>query len=176
MLAYVFVIFAVAMRFLPHPLAFTPVTAALLFFGARGSRKQLWVPLLLMAASDVVLTKFYYAYPLTADHVISWAYYAAILWLGTKLGRDAKPLPILGAALGSSVLFFIVSNFGAWATWTDMYPRTFNGLMLAYDAGLPFFRRSVEGDLLFTAAFFAAPMVLKAMAGALEKTDRSAAA
>jgi len=32
MLAYIFVIFAVAMRILPHPLGFTPVGAALLFF------------------------------------------------------------------------------------------------------------------------------------------------
>ena len=31
MLAYWFVLLAVAVRFLPHPLAFTPVAAALLF-------------------------------------------------------------------------------------------------------------------------------------------------
>ena len=36
MLAYVFVLFAVAVRFMPHPLAFTPIAAALLYFGARG--------------------------------------------------------------------------------------------------------------------------------------------
>ncbi len=31
MLAYVFILFAIAVRFLPHPMAFTPVGAALLF-------------------------------------------------------------------------------------------------------------------------------------------------
>ena len=40
MLVYVFVLFAVAFRFIPHPMAFTPVGAALLFFGARGPRRQ----------------------------------------------------------------------------------------------------------------------------------------
>ena len=58
MLAYLFVIFAVVARmpFMPHPWNFTPVAAALLYFGARGSRRQLWVPFALLAASDVILT------------------------------------------------------------------------------------------------------------------------
>ena len=72
MLAYVFVLFAVAVRFLPHPLSFTPVGASLLFFGARGSRRQIWVPLLLLAASDVILTKVIYAYPFSWDHFVTW--------------------------------------------------------------------------------------------------------
>src|SRR5690349_15473648 len=81
MLAYLFVLLAVAVRFLPHPLAFTPVAASLLFFGARGSRRQLWIPLSLLAASDVVLTKFVYAYPFFWDHYITWAWYGGILLL-----------------------------------------------------------------------------------------------
>jgi hypothetical protein len=176
MLAYVFVIFAVAVRFLPHPLAFTPVAAALLFFGARGSRRQMWIPLVLLGASDVVLTKYVYAYPVTWDHIVTWAWYAAILWLGTRLSRDAKPLPILGASLAASVSFFLVSNFASWVTWSDMYPRTLNGLMLAYDAGIPFFRRGVEGDLLFTTLFFATPYLLKVLSGAQAGTDHGARA
>src|ERR1700745_3931710 len=62
---YLFVIFAVLARmpFMPHPWGFTPVAAALLYFGARGSRRQLWVPFALLAASDVILNKFVYAYP-----------------------------------------------------------------------------------------------------------------
>jgi len=36
MLAYLFVVLAVAVRFLPHPWMFTPVAASLLFFGAAG--------------------------------------------------------------------------------------------------------------------------------------------
>ena len=45
MLAYIFVLLAIASRFAilkmdPHPWMFTPVTASLLFFGARGPRRQ----------------------------------------------------------------------------------------------------------------------------------------
>ncbi len=160
MLAYLFVLLAVAVRFLPHPLAFTPVAAALLFFGARGDRRQIWLPLALFAASDVILTKFVYSYVFSWDHYVTIAWYAAILWLGTRLRNHQRPLPLLGAALTSSVSFFLVSNFAVWAAWTDMYPRSLAGVMMSYTAALPFFRRAVEGDLLFTAAMFATPVLL----------------
>src|SRR5215470_4855272 len=112
MLAYLFVVLAVAVRFMPHPFMFTPVAGSLLFFGARGSRRQFWVPLVLLAASDVVLTKLVYTYPFTWDHFITWVWYAGVLWLGTKLRDHARPLPIVGSALAASVSFYIVSNFG----------------------------------------------------------------
>lgn len=176
MLAILFVIFAVAFRFLPHPLAFTPVAAALLFFGARGSKRQMWVPLVLLAASDVFLTKVTYAYPFTWDHFVTWAWYAAILWLGTRLQDRQRPLPVIGAALASSVSFFLLSNLAVWAVWTEMYPRTFNGLLASYVAGLPFFRREVAGDLLFTSAMFATPLLVHYFAGLAHKSDHMAAA
>lgn len=163
MLAYLFVVFAVAVRFMPHPLAFTPVAAALLYFGARGSRRQLWVPLVLLAASDVILTKFVYSYPLTWDHFVTWAWYAAILMLGTRLRENANWLRVGGAALASSVSFFVVSNFAVWACW-NMYPKTLSGLTTCYAAGLPFFRRGIAGDLLFTAVMFGLPALATVVA------------
>ncbi len=167
MLAYFFVLFAIAMRmpFMPHPWGFTPVAAALLYFGARGNRRQLWVPFALLAISDVILTKFVYAYPFSWDHLASWAWYAAILWLGTNLRENAGLrdkmdwLRVAGAALASSVSFFIVSNFAVWAYWPT-YPKSWAGLMLCYDAGIPFFRRGLAGDLIFTGLMFGVPALV----------------
>jgi hypothetical protein len=176
MLAYVFVLLAVAVRFMPHPLAFTPVGAALLYFGARGSRRQMWVPLALLAASDVVLTTLFYRYPFSWDHFVTWAWYAGMLWLGSTIKRDSGAPRILGTALAGSVSFFVLSNFAVWAAW-NMYPRTFAGLMTCYDAGIPFFRRGVAGDLLFTAVMFGAPVLLHAAAAKLHRAgDHTAAA
>ena len=169
MLAYFFVLFAIAVRFLPHPFAFTPVAAALLFFGARGSRRQLWIPVALLAMSDVILTKFVYSYVFSWDHYVTIAWYALIIWGGTQLSERQRPLPVLGAALASSVSFFLISNFAVWAAWSDLYPRTVNGLMTSYVAGLPFFRHSMEGDLLFTAAMFATPVALHYLSGVAGK-------
>ncbi len=175
MLAYLFVALAVAVRFLPHPWTFTPVVGALLYFGARGSRRQLWIPLVLLAASDVILTKLVYSYVFSWDHFVTWAWYAAILWLGTSLRNQAKPLGVMGAALASSVSFFLLSNFAVWACW-DMYPKNFAGLMTSYTLALPFFRHALEGDLLFTCAMFATPAALHAISGAFHGADHTAAA
>jgi len=175
MLAYLFLIFAVAVRFMPHPWTFTPVAAALLFFGARGSRRYLWVPLAVLAASDVVLTKLVYTYPFGWENLVTWMWYAAVLWLGTRLRSNARPLPVIGSALASSVSFFLISNFAVWAAY-DMYPKNFGGLMTSYTLGLPFFRNAVEGDLLFTSVMFATPVVLGALSEALGKGDHAAAA
>lgn len=175
MLAYLFVLLAVAIRFMPHPWMFTPVAGALLFFGARGSRRQLWIPLVLLAASDVVLTKVVYAYPFSWDHFVTWAWYAAILWLGTNLRTNPTPVRLVGAALTSSVSFFLLSNLAVWACW-NMYPKNLGGLMTAYTLGLPFFRNALAGDLVFTLAMFATPVALHALAHAFRREGDHAAA
>ncbi|MGH9513442.1 MAG: DUF6580 family putative transport protein [Terriglobales bacterium] len=177
MLPYLFILFAFLFRFIPyHPLGFTPVAAALLFFGARGSRRRLWVPLVLMAVSDIVLTKFVYAYPFTWDHYVTFAWYAAILWLGTNLRENAKPFRVIAAALAGSVSFFLLSNFAVWASWPDLYPKTAAGLLTCYAVGLPYFRRAAAGDLLFTAIMFATPVILLALSRTFSRAGDGIAA
>jgi hypothetical protein len=178
MLAYLFVIFAVLARmpFMPHPWNFTPVAAALLYFGARGSRRQLWVPFALLAVSDVILTKFVYSYAFSWDHFVTWAWYGAILWLGMTLRENSNWLRIAGASVASSVSFYIVSNFAVWACWDDLYPKTMSGLMTCYAAGLPFFRRTLAGDMLFTAAMFGLPVLAAVIARSTHKPQGVAAA
>src|SRR5580698_10628125 len=185
MLPYLFVLLAIAVRFLPfagplnilpHAWHFTPVAASLLFFGARGSRRQMWIPLVLLAATDVVLTKFIYSYTFSWDHLITWAWYAAILWLGTNLREKSGPVRVVAAALASSVSFFLISNFAVWAAWPQMYPRSMNGLMMSYAAGLPFFRNTVESDLFFSIAMFGTPVFLHALSVWLSRSDGDHAA
>ncbi len=181
MLAYLFVIFAVMARmpFMPHPWNFTPVAAALLYFGARGPRRQLWVPLALLAASDLILTRFVYFYqlswPIVGDHLVTWAWYAAILFLGTRLRESTSWIRIAGASLASSVSFFLISNFAVWACW-NMYPKTVPGLITCYVAGVPFFRHAIAGDMLFTVVMFGLPVVAAAVSRSLHKPQGAAAA
>jgi hypothetical protein len=153
MLAYLFVVLSIALRFVSLPVAFTSVAASLLYFGARQPRRRMWIPLLVMVAADVVLTRMVYAYPLTADHLVTWAWYAGILLLGGTLKENSGALRVGGAALAASVSFFLLSNFAVWVVWA-MYPKTLAGLAACYLAALPFFRHSLAGDLFFTVAFF----------------------
>jgi hypothetical protein len=157
MLAYLFLLLAVASRFLPHPdgwVQFTPLGAALLYFGSRVPPKRMWIPLAALIAADVYLTKVTYAYPLKADHLVTWAWYAGVIALGgALLGRQVNPLRVAAGSLTASIAFFMVSNFAVWAVW-EMYPKTLAGLTTAYVAAIPFFRNQVFADLLFAAVLF----------------------
>jgi len=168
MLAYVFVLLAIASRFLPHPdswVQFTPLGAALLYFGARAPLKHMWIPLAVLIGADVYLTKVTYAYPLKADQAITWAWYAGVILLGAALlGKRISPLRIAGGSLTASVAFFLVSNFGVWAVW-NMYPKTPAGLGTAYVAAIPFFRNQVLADLVFAGVLFAIGAVVERREG-----------
>jgi len=137
----------------------------------------MWVPLVLLAATDVILTRYIYVYPFSWDQLVIWAWYAAILWLGTNLREKAGFWRVVGAAVTSSVSFFLISNFAVWAASPQMYPRTFTGLMMSYTAGIPFFRGTAESDLFFSLAMFGTPVLLHSLAGWLHKSgDHPAAA
>ncbi|HXY04515.1 MAG TPA: DUF6580 family putative transport protein [Terriglobales bacterium] len=176
MLAYLFVLLAIAVRFMPHPWMFTPVAGSLLFFGARGPRRQIWAPVALLIASDLLLNRFVYHYQLVSDQWVIFAWYAAILWLGTRLGRNPKILTLVGSALASSISFFLITNFTSWWIGTLPYPRNLSGILMSYQLGLPFFRHSVEGDLLFTMVMFATPAMLEGFNRAFSRGDHPAAA
>jgi hypothetical protein len=174
MLPYLLVLFAVAVRLaIPYvhsyPFHFTPVAASLLFFGAHGSWRKMWIPVGLLALSDVVLSKLIYHYPVDASQLVSWAWYAAIILLGTRLRKHEKPLWIGAAALVSPISFFLVSNFAAWAAF-PMYPKTFAGLMTSYSMGVPFFQNDLIGTMLFSTVFFTIPVLLSLP----DKTGRNA--
>jgi hypothetical protein len=49
-------------------------------------------------------------------------------------------------------------------------------LLTCYDAAIPFFRHTFEGDLLFTAVMFATPVVLHSLAESFGKSGDHTAA
>jgi hypothetical protein len=165
MLAYLFVVIAIVIRFLipTHvlglPYHFVPLGASLLFFGAKMSRKQMWVPLALFAASDILLTRFVYHYPFSAETLVSWVWYAAALGIGMLLRKNDNLVRVAGASLAASVSFFLVSNLGSFF-FLDMYPKTWAGLAECYTLALPFFRTTLTSDMLFSLAFFSVPVAV----------------
>ena len=57
------------------------------------------------------------------------------------------------AALASSVLFYVVTNFGMWL-FSGIYPRTLGGLEACYIAAIPYFGNTLVSDALYSAIFF----------------------
>lgn len=79
-------------------------------------------------------------------------------------GRARAVLAVLGGALASSLVFFLVTNLAFW-WFTAEYPHTAEGLAACFVAALPFYRWMPAGDLAWTAVTFAG---LVAMARALD--------
>jgi hypothetical protein len=163
MLAYLLILAVIVARIVFRPLAFAPVGPALLFFGAYVPRKWMWAPLVALAATDVYLTRSSYGYPFTADALVSWVWYAAVLWAGSALLKGRiRPLRVGAVTLAASIAFFLASNFAVWAVW-NMYPKTLAGLMACYVAALPFFRNQFASDMIFAAVMFALPAAVAAL-------------
>src|SRR5262249_42615862 len=148
-MVFVLIVLAAASRLLPHPPNFAPVAAIGLYAGAYSSRRAAWlVPFAALLLSDLVIG-FY--------HPVSmfWNYlaFATCLLLGSGLLAKGRSFGRIGAAvLASSVAFFLLSNFGMWAS--GYYPRTWAGLVQCYTAALPFFRNTLASDVVYSAALF----------------------
>jgi hypothetical protein len=176
MLAYLFVVLAVAARVLAgtgtlslH--GFTPVGASLLFFGSRMPRKHLWFPVALLIGSDLYLTLIRYNMAITWDQTVVWMWYAGACGMGMLLRGRVKPLYVGAAALGSSVSFFLISNFAVWLAGYIAYPKTLAGLGACYVAAIPFFKNDLAATLVCCALFFGLP----ALAGATFEEKRAEA-
>jgi len=153
------ILLAALSRLLPHPPNFSPVEAMALFGGAYFASRAwaLLVPLAALFVSDLVLaasTGGSYAGYLGG--ISFWSVYACIA-LSTVLGFGLRGkvggARLLGWSLAGSVLFFVVTNFGAWLA-SPFYPQTPAGLGAAYVAGIPFFQWTVLGTLFYAAILF----------------------
>lgn len=135
-------------RLLPHPPNVSPVAAMALFGGAYFSDKRVafLVPFLALLLSDLLLG-------LHDTMIYVYGGFALTVIIGFWIRKNLNISRIALAAVGASVLFFIVTNFGAWVT-SGLYPMTTDGLMQAYVAAIPFFQNSLLGNLVFTALLF----------------------
>jgi hypothetical protein len=146
LLAIVLIGFAALSRFIPHPPNFAPIAAMALFGGVYlDKRYRLLIPFCAMLISD-----YFIGFHNTMPFVYGSFVLAALLgvWL-----RNHKTVGwIVGASIASSILFFVVTNFGVWVM--GMYPQNLAGLVECYVAAIPFFRNTLLGDLLYVAVLF----------------------
>jgi Family of unknown function (DUF6580) len=134
-------------RLAPHPPNFAPVGGMSLYAGARLRGWQAFaLPLLLMAVTDPLLGGYSIATPLI------YLSFLINVWIGRRLQATESPLRIGAACLLCSAQFFLISNFGAWLGST--YPHTMTGLAMCYTAAIPFFGRTLAGDLLYSGVLF----------------------
>lgn len=141
------ILFAVLLRLLPHPANFAPIAGMALFGGVYLNKKYaLIVPLIAMLVSD-----FFIGFHSTILFVYGSFLLTGLIGLWIKEHKSVKT--VIFGTLISSVLFFIITNFGVWLAGS-LYPKTFSGLVQCYFFAIPFFRNTILGDLFYTGVFF----------------------
>lgn len=138
---------AAVLRLLPHPPNFAPIAAMALFGGTYLNKRYAFVvPLVAMFVSDLFLG---------LHATMSFVYGSFLLSgiIGILIRSNKKAQTIIFASIFSSIIFYLITNFGVWLV-SGLYPKTFNGLLQSYTYALPFFRNTVLGDLVYTGLFF----------------------
>lgn len=143
-------------RLIPHPPNFTPIAAIALFGGAyfRDKRTAFLIPLAAMLLSDLILGLLRYGVGVVGSSMpFVYASFALIVSLGFRLREHRSVDRIIGAAFASSILFFVITNFGVWVAGS-LYPRTIEGLVTCYVAAIPFFQNTLLSNALYTTLLF----------------------
>lgn len=140
---------AVVFRLIPHSPNVAPIAALALFSGVMlPDAKGFVIPIVALFISDLFL-----GFHATVPFV--YGSFVAIALMGAVLKKNVSPLRTGIGSIAGSILFFLVTNFGVWAT-SSMYTKDIQGLMHSYQMGLPFFRNTLLGDLFYTTLFFIA--------------------
>jgi hypothetical protein len=150
------IIFSLALfRLLPHWPNVSPVAAMALFGGAYFVDRKLAfiVPFAALFISDLFLG-------LHSSMIFVYGGFALTVMLGFMLKKHITVTNTTMAVVASSVVFFLVTNFGSWLM-SGLYPYTAAGLVQAYVAGIPFFQNSLLGNLAYSAIIFGGYALLK---------------
>lgn len=173
-------------RVIPHPPNVAPLTAMALFGGAMCASRRLAfaLPLAALFLSDLLLAGLTRAHIYSGWLATGWGFYktwwavygatALVVTLGFWLrGRERSAPAIAVATVASSLLFFLVTNFGVWLQ-DGLYPLTAAGLAECYTAALPFYRNSLAGDAVFVTALFGGFALAERWVPALRPVPRAA--
>ena len=147
MLAIALLILGIASRLITHIPNFTPVIALSLFSGVYLKKEQAVImPLVLLAISDLILG---------FHETMAFTYISVLLisLIGLWLKNRKNVMNITMTSLCSSILFFVITNFGVWLV-SGMYPLTAAGFKDCFILALPFFKTELFSTIVYTVVFF----------------------
>ena len=131
------IVIAILSRLIPHPPNFTPITAIALFSIINFKNKYvgLSIPIVCLLISDLIIG-------ISLINLFVYLSFILISGVGYIFGKIN-----LKSILLSSLIFFIITNFGVWLIG---YPNTLEGFIACYVAALPFFGWTITGDLFYS--------------------------
>ena len=126
-------------RFVPHPPNFTSLIALSFYIPAFFGRKYIPAIIISFAITDLII----------GLHAVTFFTWGSVLLIGLISNYFSKTLlKRLSGALFGAAIFFVLTNFGVWAS--GMYGYTLNGIITCYTLAIPFFAYSVISTILFS--------------------------
>ncbi|MBK8955609.1 MAG: hypothetical protein IPM34_08640 [Saprospiraceae bacterium] len=135
---------------------------ASIIFAALVLRKYLyWVVLILafwvsdLAINNLIYPKTEFVWITSGFMYLVLIYGLIFIVLKQLSSRIQEPLAILFAAMGSSLIFFFMSNLAVWLS-TSTYMKDWSGFVYCYIAAIPFFGNEIAGTIFYSSVFFTA--------------------
>jgi hypothetical protein len=140
-------------RLVPHAPNVTPLGGSCLFAGSKVAGFWAYLlPLAVMMATDPFVGGYTWGSP------VIYACFLINVWIGRRMLRSVTPIRVGGAAFLCSLQFFVLTNFALWAIGAlrhdPFYSADLTGLMTCYTLAIPFWGRTLAGDLVFSGALF----------------------
>ena len=140
-------------RLIPHAPNVTPLGGSCLFAGSRIAGFWAYLlPLAVMIATDPLVGGYSWSSP------VIYASFMINVWIGRRMLRTVTPVRVGAAAFLCSAQFFVLTNLAVWAgavaQHNPIYSASLSGLMLCYTEALPFWGRTLAGDLFYSGALF----------------------
>lgn len=151
-------------RLIPHTLAaslfnFSPLGGVALFSAAYFNKKYMayLLPLAALWVSNLLINNLFYAqyfdgFSWFANLEVYFAFLLIVL-MGSSILKKITAPRVGIAAVSSSLVFFIVTNFYVWLN-TVIYPKTMAGLGSCYVAAIPFYWNTLTSDILYAGVLF----------------------
>ncbi|HEY8399299.1 MAG TPA: DUF6580 family putative transport protein [Flavihumibacter sp.] len=170
LLAFVLLLVVAALyRIIPsRPFGFAPQIAMAVFAGAiiRDKKWAFALPLFSMFLSDLLYHSLYMAGIGITPGFYNGQFTNYVLFgLLTVVGffiRKVNLIQVGVASLVAPTLYFLLSNFAVWmfgGGWG--HPKTFDGLMMTYADGIPFYQGNLMATVVFGVVLFGGYYLLK---------------
>ncbi|MDE3196749.1 MAG: hypothetical protein KGN84_10425 [Acidobacteriota bacterium] len=140
-------------RLLPHFPNVTPVGGSCLFAGSKVPGWLAYVlPLAIMAATDPFVGGY------TWSSIAVYFCFLVNVWIGRRMAVKVTPIRVGAAAFLCSLQFFVITVAASWLEGAALHSPFFTpglaGLLKSYAEALPFWGRTLAGDLVFSGALF----------------------
>jgi hypothetical protein len=158
----IFVIFlGIFYRLIPHVPNFSPLYSISVFssilpieldnkFNKLLKYISFLIPLIILFITDLILG-FYKGIIFNYLAFLSYSIFSYFIF--NKYNKLSKTILGLVLSVGSSIYFFIISNFGVWLL-TNMYSKDLAGFILCYINALPFLKNSIISSIIFSISIF----------------------